>query len=284
MEQMKAPLFLHYTYYHCTKTKNPECSQKCLSGKELDRQIDDYLARIQISERFRDWAIKYLHELHENESTSRNDIIHAQQLAYRECLGQIDNLVKLKTSTRNADGSLLSDEEYGKQRLALLKEKAGLEELLRDAGHRVLQWLKLSEETFDFACTARERFAKGDPMTKKEILLAIGSNLTLRDKKLCIEAKKPFFLLEESLNSDELQNGPIEPENVLFPERRKEANASLRPRVLGDIDDVRTLQHDNEYLVKAIYHFFQSVCMSPSFTLSDWFMSYHSGSMDDWKN
>jgi hypothetical protein len=52
----------------------------------------------------------------------------------------------------------------------------------------------------------------------------------------------------------------------------------------GDLEDVRTLRHNNEYLVKAIYHFFRSVCESPSFTLSDWFMSYHSGSMDDLKN
>jgi hypothetical protein len=34
-----------------------------VSGKELDQQIDGYLVRIQISERFKDWAIKYLHEL-----------------------------------------------------------------------------------------------------------------------------------------------------------------------------------------------------------------------------
>ena len=54
--------------------------------------------------------------------------------------------------------------------------------------------------------------------------------------------------------------------------------------VLGDLEDVRTLRNNNEYLVKAIYHFFRSVCESPSFTLSDWFMLYHSGSMDDLKN
>jgi TnpA family transposase len=84
------------------------------------------LARIQISKRFKDWAIKYLHELHEKESASRNDIIQAQQNAYRACLGQIDNLVKLKTSSSNSDGSLLSDEEYGKKRFLLLKDKASL--------------------------------------------------------------------------------------------------------------------------------------------------------------
>ncbi len=182
IENMNAPLFLHYTYYHCTRTKNPKCSQKCVSGKELDRQIDDYLARIQISERFRDWAIKYLHELYTKESTARSDIIQAQQQAYRQCLGRIDNMIKLKTSSGNTDGSLLSDEEYGRQRLELLKEKAGLEELLRDAGHQVEQGLKRSEKIFHVACTARDRFGKGDSKTKKEILLQIGSNLTLKDK------------------------------------------------------------------------------------------------------
>jgi DNA invertase Pin-like site-specific DNA recombinase len=257
MEKMKAPLFLHYSYYHCTKKKNPGCSQKCVSGKELERQIDDYLARIHISERFRDWALKYLHELHEKESASRNDIIQAQQKAYRECLRRIDNLVKLKTSSSNSDGSLLSDEEYGKQRLELLKEKAGLEESLRDAGHRVLQWVKLSEQTFEFACAARERFAKGNPKTKKEILVAIGSNLSLKDKKLCIEAKKPFFLLETSLNSDGHQNGPIEPENVGLPPGQKEANASHRPRLLGDVDDVRTWTRKMERAAALIYAHFK---------------------------
>ena len=164
------------------------------------------------------------------------------------------------------------------------REKAGLEGLLRDAGHRVLQCLKLSEQTCAFACAARERFARGDAKTKKEILLARGSNLTLKDKMLCIETTKPFFILETSLSYNERQNATVAPEDVGLPQGQQKANASPRPRLLGDLEDVRTLRHNNEYLVKAIYHFFRSVCESPSFTLSDWFMSYHSGSMDDWKN
>ena len=35
-------------------------------------------------------------------------------------------------------------------------------------------------------------------------------------------------------------------------------------------DEDRTLRHENEYLVKSIYRFFRSVCMSPAFTLSEW--------------
>ncbi len=207
-----------------------------MSGQELERQIDGYLVRLQISERFKDWAIKYLHEFHEKESMSRNDIINSQQKAYRLCLGQIDNLVKLKTSPGNVDGSLLSDEEYGRQRLALLKEKAGLEEMLRDAGHRVEQWLSLSEKTFEFACTARAKFAKGDGKIKKEILLTIGSNLTLKDKKLCIEARKPFFLIEKSKSHDDGGNELIEPENTRLPQGPKGGNDDHCPSVLGGLE------------------------------------------------
>lgn len=62
-----------------------------------------------MNRRFKDWAIKNLHELHELEAASRNAIIEAQQKAYQDCLRRIDALVKLKTSPGNADGSLLSD-------------------------------------------------------------------------------------------------------------------------------------------------------------------------------
>jgi len=257
IEKMTGALFLHYTYYHCTKKKKPTCAQKCVSGQELERQIDRYLERIQISERFKDWTIKYLHKLHEKESTSRNDIIEAQQKAYQLCLGRIDSLIKLKTSPGNADGRLLSDEEYGRQRADLLREKSQLEELLRDAGHRVEQWLDLSEKTFDFACTARKRFAEGDARTKKEILSTIGSNLTLRDKKLCIEAAKPFFLIEKSMTGPAGGNQPLEPENDLVPYSQREASASSCPSVLGGLDDVRTFTRKHRHLVRSVYQFFQ---------------------------
>jgi DNA invertase Pin-like site-specific DNA recombinase len=257
IEKMTGPRFLHYTYYHCTKTRDPGCVQGSVTGKELDRQIDGYLSRIEISAQFKDWALRYLHELHELESASRNVIIQAQQKAYTDCLRRIDNLLKLKTSPNNADGILLSDDEYGLQRVQLLEEKAALEELLRDAGHRVDQWLRLSEQTFEFACVTRKRFAEGDAATKKEILLAIGSNLTLKDRILRIQARKPLFILEKSLSADGQRNEPIEPETEGIPQRQNEPNAPLRTRLLGDLDDVRTYARKWLKPVRSVYRFFQ---------------------------
>jgi DNA invertase Pin-like site-specific DNA recombinase len=261
IEEMTGAVFLHYTYYHCTRTNNRDCVQRCTSGKDLEQQIDQYLGRIQISERFRDWAIKYLHEIQERESATQSHVLEAQQKAYQECLSRIDGLVKLKTSPGNVENILLSEEEYARQRLELLDEKARIEELLRDGGHRVEQSVRLAEKTFEFATNVRTRFAEGDAKTKKEILLTVGSNLTLKDKKLLIEARKPFLILEKSHLPDEAQNEPIEPENVPQPQRQKEANASSCPRLLGDVDDVRTyertLGRQYKTLVKEVYTFLE---------------------------
>lgn len=233
IEKMENPLFLHYTYYHCSKSHRPVCPQKSVNGVDLEKQISEYLARIQISKQFKMWAIKYLHELHAQESASQGAIIESQQKAYRECLQRIDNLVGLKTSPENADGSQLSNEEYGQRRATLLKEKASLEELLQDAGRQVEQQLRLTEETFEFACTAQDRFAKGNTKIKKEILLTIGSNLTLKDKKLSIEARQPFFILEESMSDKDPENKPIEPENADQPQGSNGASVTVNPSVLG---------------------------------------------------
>jgi site-specific DNA recombinase len=261
--EMSKPRFLHYTYYHCTRTKKRTCSQKSIKSGELEKQIVTYLNRIQISERFKTWAIKYLHELHRKETASRNDILRSQQQAYRDCVRQLDQLVKLKTSAHNADGSLLSDEEYGHQRLELLNVKSELEESLQDVGHRVEQWLTLSEKTFEFACTARQKFAEGDIPTKKAIIAAIGSNLTLRDKKLRIEAKKPFLILETSLTANEAKGIPIEPRKIKATQGPNKRTTSGRPRRLWVVDDDRTLELKNESIVAEIYRFFQSSKISP---------------------
>ena len=249
IEQMTNPIFLHYTYYHCSKSKQPACTQKCVSGVELERQITEYLARIQISESFRIYCIKFLHELHTNESTVQKAIIETQQKAYQDCVQEIDNLINLKTSTVNSDGRFLSDEEYGRKRVRLLKEKAALEELLRDAGQQIEQQLRLSEKTIDFACTAKERFAKGDPKTKKEMLVTLGSNLTLKDKKLFIEAREPFFILEQSMSDEEPGNEAIEPENTGLTQEQQNVTTPMNPNVLRDLDSNQDniLQRDVSY-------------------------------------
>ena len=143
VEKMKNPMLLRYVYYHCTKRVNPNCRQRSIEVKNLEKQIDQYLNNVQISEDFKNWAIEYLKEENEKEVNSREDILASQRKAYDSCLKKLDNLFQLKISPLNSDGSLLSDEEYSKQKAEIIKEKAQLEETLKDFNGRVEKWLEI---------------------------------------------------------------------------------------------------------------------------------------------
>jgi site-specific DNA recombinase len=251
--KLTKPHFLRYVYYHCAKSKNPQCSQGSVGAAALEQQIAAYLSRIQISERVKAWALKFLGELHEQERTSRTDVIRSQQRAYDECLRRLDNLLKLQTSPENTDGSLLSKDEYARQRTTLLNEKLRLEGMLQDPGHGAENCLDRSKKTFEFAYAASQRFSKGDAKTKKSILAGLGSNLTLKDRILSFEAQKPFRILEQSLCPTASVANPIEPANIGLAQGQNPQNPPSRPPGRGLRDDVRTWQKKMERAAALIY-------------------------------
>ncbi len=234
VEDMKRPIVLSYLYYRCTKRKDPNCSQGSIEIKELERQIDETLSRVQISESFKNWAIKYLKKENEKEAATQQTILSSQRRAYDSCLKKLDNLLQLKISPSNSDGSLLSDEEYAKRKGKLMEEKLRLEEILHDREGRIDRWLEVAESTFDFACHARQWFQNGTPEEKTRILQALGSNLNLKDKILQIELKKTFLWLADVSGGFPEVKPAFEPKNSgkneLKLEKCYSQNLTLRRR------------------------------------------------------
>jgi DNA invertase Pin-like site-specific DNA recombinase len=244
IEQMKRPTILQYTYYHCTKKKG-KCNQGSVEIKDMEKQINEVLSKIQISKRFKDLALKYLREENDKEIASREAIISSQRRTYEGCLKKLDNLFQLKISPLNVDGSLLSDEDYAKQKSQLMKEKIRLEAILNDTSGKLERWLDIAEKTFDFACNARYMFETGDFEIKSQILQVLGSNLILKDKKLSIDLKKPFSAIEKiSCGIPEVKAG-FEPEKSGVDTRKFEASLLKNPILRGGLDDVRTYCMEN---------------------------------------
>lgn len=232
IEEMVKPVLLHYIYYHCTKRRNPNCTQKSIRVEELELQINDLLARIQISERFKNWAIKHLNELNDSEIEDRNVVHGSLTEAYKDCIKRIDNLIKLKISPQNSDGTLFSDDEFKQQKMSLLKEKAELEEKMRDTEDRIGRWVELSEKTFNLACHARYWFEKGTVQEKRELLLALGSNLTLKEKTLHVDLQKPLGFLVEAKKEVEEISPMFEPAKKGFTEAQMTHFYSRNPTLL----------------------------------------------------
>ena len=84
-----------YVYYHCTKRKNPNCSQKCIEEKELEKQIVEILERITIPPEFHQWALKWLKEENKKEMEDRNRILRQNPEVILDNFSDLEVLITL---------------------------------------------------------------------------------------------------------------------------------------------------------------------------------------------
>ena len=181
----------HYTYYHCTKRVDPNCTQKVVELKNLETQILEILSNITIPREFTEWAIDILVKENEGEAKVIDNIAKTYQKNLNSCTKEIYELLNLKLK------SLITDEEYIIKKKELEEEKFKYNNLLKNNDSRNNEWITNIEKLFNFAETAKDRFEKGTLSDKKEILYLTGSNLSLKDGKLHISLKKPMIYINE---------------------------------------------------------------------------------------
>ncbi len=240
VKQQKNGNVHHYVYYHCTHKKNPNCTEKSIELKELNRQVLELLESVTISEKFKAWALKHLSEIRTTEAENQEKDLRKKHAELEVINKQLDGLLLRYTSLQNADSSLISNNEYQSMKGTLLNRKNSLESDLADKGREKEQWLELSEKTFNFACYARVWFENGDKVTKRSILACLGSNLVLKDQKINVDLH-PFFLTimenKHSLDSEEVS---ARTSKKPMSKRQKDSFESLGPTLLRTVEAVRT--------------------------------------------
>lgn len=182
-----------FIYGRCTKKSEHKCTQAYIPESELKKQVFEVLGTIRISPKFVDWASKWLKTANESQKDIREAKYDALRASYEVSIKKIDRLLDLKLS------GMVSDEEFNHKKDELTAEKNNSHSQLAKINTHIDEWTDLTAKTFDFAATAQERFEKGSVSERKTILKAIGSNLTLKDKKLIFEARTPFFKIQEKL-------------------------------------------------------------------------------------
>jgi len=201
----------HYTYYRCTK-RLKKCSQKHVPVKELESQIADILGRINIPPSFHQWAIKQLKAEQAAEKDDQNEITISHRKSLDACVRKLNALLDLRLSDE------ISSEEFKTHKASLIKEKHKYDELIKDSTNRTETWLDRAEKMLDFSETAKNKFELGGLDDKRDILAALGSNLSLFDKKITITLKKPLELVEEVAPEVQALHNRFEP---LYPVENK---------------------------------------------------------------
>ncbi len=202
---MENPTVLHYIYYRCGKKKNRLCLEKSIRVDRLEEQVDEKLGKLAIPDCFLEWAIEQIQTMGEQDHDFEKETLDATQRAYQECKQKLQNLLQLKISPANSDGSLLSDEGYRTQKQILEQELKVLEEQLGGNVEKQQEADEKTKKAVTFAIRAQQEFKKGDSKKKRDIFMGLGLHPKLQERIVRFDSPKYLFTLEQI--KKEIDNG-----------------------------------------------------------------------------
>lgn len=200
--------FKTYVFYHCTKRRKG--CENCLERhytkvEELEAMIIAELQQCDIQASFKDWAVNYFKQHYQEEIQKRQELAKSTLQQETKLLQELDNLIDLRISES------ISEEKYQEKKaekeqflIRIRAKKAALEKSGRD-------WIEIITHYLEFAVGAVEKFKNGDPLTQKKICFHLGSNWTLKEKKLLINKYawlKPIENMKNIYTSHSDQSGP----------------------------------------------------------------------------
>jgi len=176
----------HYVYYHCTRRRtNYRCRQPSVQAANLEAQVCTFLAEIAVSVPIHRWALCQLEQGFKSKQSNEQAQLRSIERALAEAERRQSTLTKMRLR------GLISDTEFLEERKELDKET----QRLRQNKERIKQtgfWFEPARLVFLISARAVYWFKKGDIETKRLVMRITGSNPVLRNKKLFIEAKRPF--------------------------------------------------------------------------------------------
>ena len=164
-----------YNYYHCTH-KRKTCLQRGVTKEEaIFSQLDEYLKKYTITTDLFNWAMKALQEISTNEIIDRTGVdenFNATVVNLEKRIEKLLDLVEDGTISKELYKSRSNDLEA-----QLSKAKRDAETIKRETRN----WFELVGRSLERLHRSKENFAEGDLVQKKDILLGIGYNSTLKD-------------------------------------------------------------------------------------------------------
>ncbi len=212
-----------FVYYHCTrKSSKRPCRQSSYTKLEtLENNIMTELSKYTILPEFRDLALEMLRRDNDLEIRDRSQMYSMQQKRRNQIQADLDGLVDMKLHGQ------LEPEEYMTKRNILKQEIVKLDETLRDTEKRADNWLQLTEEAFDFATHARAQFAEGCLYVKLIILMTLGENFELKDKRLYLKPKSWLVEINNGYPAVEAEYKKVRTIKKASPKAKEEALAII---------------------------------------------------------
>lgn len=205
-----------YNYYHCTG-KRP-CKQKgVVSEKVLFEQVNELLDQYEITPELYEWGLEAIKDIAKKEIGQRDDVQKMQFLTIEKIQKKLDHLLELVTE------DVISSEDYKQKTESLKRELAERQDEQKEAARRAKNWYEMIGLTLDKLNNATDNFVSGDFGARRDILLAIGYNPILLDKKLLITPNEWMKPIKNELPALKVSLEKVRTDPQQFRKSSKEA-------------------------------------------------------------
>jgi site-specific DNA recombinase len=179
-----------YVYYHCThKKRTVLCREKCIEEAQLEYQILGFLRTLSLNPEEVKALLATIEQERVRDQHAEGGVKQSLIRALESCQRHLSNLTKLRFR------ELIGDEEFVRQRAELSQEELRLKQRVQDLSTE--QWVEPSRRLFLFSNRAVFWLTHGTVDEKRLILATVGSNPTLKAKKISIDAATPFAILQK---------------------------------------------------------------------------------------
>jgi site-specific DNA recombinase len=211
-----------YHNYWCTKNKWIPCSQKWISEKDLEKQLEDILSSIEIIPEFKNWAIWIIKS---NYNLEQKNILENKERLLKlekETNKKLSNLIDLLL-----DWTIEKD-IYDIKKNMLDEELLLLKKEIQNNENKKYRIINDVEEIFDFSSKARSIFKLWDNNTKRIIIKNLGLHFELIDWKLDYKLHPWFQTIKNNREYIWIKNNSFAPiEKVINSGLLIPSNSSL---------------------------------------------------------
>jgi site-specific DNA recombinase len=213
-----------YKYWRCShKSKTVKCTQKSIREEELELQMNQLMASLEIDEQYIEWGMKYVKNHLENEVEDRKKLEKRYNSEIAETKEELDRLLQLMISKENRNRTLLTEVEFESKKYELTHKRDELLDMVKNLNQRQDQVITAVMDSLHFCEGLIESFNEGDITQKREILIGLGRTIKLKDKKLDIELNKPFTTHQKIRDITTSTKNWVE----LTPDRNNKGNETL---------------------------------------------------------
>lgn len=224
--EMQNPSVIIKDYYRCIR-KRKSCKQRSIEEKNIQKYIKKKLDRITVNEEFYDWAIWVINRM-EDEKSENVALLNEMEVKRTSIQLQLKGLVKMRSLNE------ISQKVYKESEEELTQELNDLTRSIEAHNSKRRDWKRIAKIRLEFCRDASRTFLSLNEKGKKKVILKLGSNLTLIDKKLEFITLNALFYIKKREKDFKEKTKGFQPKNIVEKYMELEQLIPLNPTRLAE--------------------------------------------------